>query len=51
MLSNEISKIHAHIGLPEDTLKLNFTGSAGQSFGAFGAHGVTFNLERNTNDY
>ena len=51
MLSNEISKIHAHIGLPEDTLKLNFTGSAGQSFGAFGAHGVTFNLEGNTNDY
>ena len=51
ILSNEISKIHAHIGLPEDTLKLNFTGSAGQSFGAFGAHGVTFNLEGNTNDY
>ena len=37
--------------MPEDTLKLNFTGSAGQSFGAFGAHGVTFNLEGNTNDY
>ena len=51
ILSNEISKIHEHIGLPEDTLKLNFTGSAGQSFGAFGAPGVTFNLEGNTNDY
>ncbi len=49
--SNEISKLHGHLGLPEDTLKLNFTGSAGQSFGAFGAHGVTFNLEGNTNDY
>lgn len=51
ILSNEISKIHAHTGLPEDTLKLNFKGSAGQSFGAFGAYGVTFNLEGNTNDY
>jgi glutamate synthase (NADPH/NADH) large chain len=51
ILSNEISKIHEHIGLPEDTLKLNFTGSAGQSFGAFGAPGITFNLEGNTNDY
>jgi glutamate synthase (ferredoxin) len=37
--------------LPEDTIKLNFTGSAGQSFGAFGAHGITLNLVGNTNDY
>jgi len=49
-LSNEISKVHGHEGLPEDTLKINFHGSAGQSFGAFGAPGVTFNLEGNTND-
>ncbi len=51
ILSNEISKVHGHHGLPKDSLKLNFTGSAGQSFGAFGAPGVWFNLEGNTNDY
>ena len=51
IISNEISKRHEHIGLPENTLNLNFTGSAGQSFGAFGAPGVTFNLDGNTNDY
>ncbi len=51
IISNEISKIYGHLGLPEDTLNVNFTGSAGQSFGAFGAHGLTFNLEGNTNDY
>ncbi|HAW05610.1 MAG TPA: glutamate synthase large subunit, partial [Saprospirales bacterium] len=36
IVSNEISKIYGHLGLPEDTLNINFTGSAGQSFGAFG---------------
>jgi len=51
ILSNEISKVHGHLGLEEDTLTLNFKGSAGQSFGAFGAPGVTFNLDGNTNDY
>ena len=51
IVSHEISKIYGHLGLPEDTLNINFTGSAGQSFGAFGAHGLTFNLEGNTNDY
>ncbi len=51
ILSNEISKVHGHLGMPEDTLKINFKGSAGQSFGAFGAPGITFNLEGNTNDY
>ncbi len=51
ILSNEISKVHGHEGLPEDTLTINFKGSAGQSFGAFGAPGVVFNLEGNTNDY
>lgn len=51
IVSNEISKIYGHLGLPEDTLNLNFSGSAGQSFGAFGAHGLTFTLEGNTNDY
>ena len=51
ILSNEISKRHGHTGLPEDTLTLNFKGSAGQSFGAFGTFGLTLNLEGNTNDY
>lgn len=51
ILSNEISKIHGANGLPEHTLKLNFTGSAGQSFGAFATHGLTMNVEGNTNDY
>ena len=51
IISNEISKIYGHLGLPENTLNINFTGSAGQSFGAFGAFGLTFTLEGNTNDY
>jgi glutamate synthase (NADPH/NADH) large chain len=51
IISNEISKIYGHLGLPENTLNINFTGSAGQSFGAFGAHGLTFILDGNTNDY
>ena len=51
IISNEISKKYGHIGLPEDTITLNFTGSAGQSFGAFAAPGITLNLIGNTNDY
>jgi len=51
IVSNELSKIYGHLGLPEDTLNINFKGSAGQSFGAFGAFGLTFTLEGNTNDY
>ncbi len=51
ILSNEISKIHGANGLPEDTLTLNFTGSAGQSFGAFSTKGLTMNVIGNTNDY
>jgi glutamate synthase (NADPH/NADH) large chain len=51
MLSNEISKIYGSVGLPEDTLQFKFTGSAGQSFGGFLAHGVNFELEGEANDY
>ena len=51
IVSNEISKIYGHLGLPEDTLCLNFKGSAGQSLGAFSAHGITFTVDGNTNDY
>ncbi|MCK0191777.1 glutamate synthase large subunit [Arenibacter sp. F20364] len=49
--SNEISKIYGVEGLPENTLKLNFTGSAGQSFGAFATKGLTMIVNGNTNDY
>ncbi|MEN8186015.1 MAG: glutamate synthase large subunit [Bacteroidota bacterium] len=49
--SNEISKIYGAFGLPEDTLNVNFTGSAGQSFGAFTTSGITFKIEGNSNDY
>ncbi|UJH92978.1 hypothetical protein LZ575_12190 [Antarcticibacterium sp. 1MA-6-2] len=51
IISNEISKIHGAKGLPKHTLTLNFSGSAGQSFGAFATKGLTLNVEGNTNDY
>ena len=49
--SNEISKIHGEDGLPEDTLTLNFKGSAGQSFGAFATKGLTMIVDGEANDY
>lgn len=51
ILSNEISKIYGANGLPENTLILNFEGSAGQSFGAFATHGLTMKIQGNSNDY
>ncbi len=51
MLSGEIAQRHGSAGLPEDTITINFTGSAGQSFGAFLARGVTLRLEGDANDY
>ena len=51
MLSHEIAKTHGSQGLPEDTLTLQFTGSAGQSFGAFATHGLTMEVQGTTNDY
>jgi glutamate synthase (NADPH/NADH) large chain len=51
MLSNEISKRHGGKGLPEDTIQFHFRGSAGQSFAAFGASGLSFRLEGEANDY
>lgn len=51
IVSNEISKIYGADGLPEDTININFTGSAGQSFGAFTTKGLTFTVHGNTNDY
>ncbi|HAJ57236.1 MAG TPA: glutamate synthase large subunit [Candidatus Omnitrophica bacterium] len=51
MLSGEISKKYGQQGLPEDTIQVEFRGSAGQSFGAFGAPGISFYLEGDANDY
>jgi glutamate synthase domain-containing protein 3 len=51
MLSWEIAKRHGHDGLPDDTIHIRFAGSAGQSFGAFLARGVTLDLIGDTNDY
>jgi glutamate synthase (NADPH) large chain len=51
MLSGAIAKRYGHEGLPQDTIVATFTGTAGQSFGAFLARGVTFELEGDANDY
>jgi len=51
MLSHEIAKRYGHEGLPQDTIRVRFAGSAGQSFGAFLARGVTLDLIGDTNDY
>jgi glutamate synthase (ferredoxin) len=51
IISNEISKVYGAQGLPINTLRLNFTGSAGQSFGAFATRGLTMTVNGNTNDY
>jgi glutamate synthase (NADPH/NADH) large chain len=51
MLSGGVARKHGSNGLPEDTLRLKFVGSAGQSFGAFLAKGVTLTLEGDANDY
>ncbi|HKO81734.1 MAG TPA: glutamate synthase large subunit, partial [Chitinophagaceae bacterium] len=51
ILSNEITKIYKGAGLPDDTIHFKFTGTAGQSFGAFNTKGVTLELEGDANDY
>jgi glutamate synthase domain-containing protein 2/glutamate synthase domain-containing protein 1/glutamate synthase domain-containing protein 3 len=51
MLSGTIARRYGHEGLPGDTIHAAFTGMAGQSFGAFLARGVTFELQGATNDY
>ncbi len=51
MLSHEVAKRYGNAGLPADTLRVNFTGTAGQSFGAFLAHGISFELRGEGNDY
>ncbi|MCP4259292.1 MAG: glutamate synthase large subunit, partial [Planctomycetes bacterium] len=51
ILGSEITRHHGEDVLPEDTIKLHFQGSAGQSFGAFIPHGITLILEGDSNDY
>jgi glutamate synthase domain-containing protein 2/glutamate synthase domain-containing protein 1/glutamate synthase domain-containing protein 3 len=51
MLSGEIARRHGSAGLPDDTIQIRFQGSAGQSFGAFLAKGVTLTLAGDANDY
>ena len=51
MLSGEIAKRYGHVGLPDDTIHVKLTGTAGQSFGAWLARGVTLELEGEGNDY
>jgi len=51
ILSSEVSRRYGAEGLPADTIRLRFTGSAGQSFGAFLAPGISITLEGDANDY
>ncbi|MCX7014071.1 MAG: glutamate synthase large subunit, partial [Candidatus Sumerlaeota bacterium] len=51
MLSGEIARRHGAPGLPEDTIQIHCRGSAGQSFGAFAARGLTISVKGDANDY
>ncbi len=51
MLSGEVAKRYGNQGLPDDTIQCEFNGSAGQSFGAFLANGITMRLHGDANDY
>jgi glutamate synthase (NADPH/NADH) large chain len=51
MLSGEVARRHGHAGLPDKTITVAFSGTAGQSFGAFLARGVTLELAGDANDY
>ncbi|TAL32382.1 MAG: glutamate synthase large subunit [Spirochaetes bacterium] len=51
MLSSRVSLRYGSAGLPDETIRVKFRGSAGQSFGAFLARGITLELEGNANDY
>ncbi|UYQ61564.1 glutamate synthase large subunit [Streptomyces peucetius] len=51
MLGHEVTKKFGGAGLPDDTIDITFTGSAGQSFGAFVPRGITLRLEGDANDY
>jgi glutamate synthase (NADPH/NADH) large chain len=51
MLSGEVAKRYGHEGLPDGTIHVHFTGTAGQTFGAWLAKGITFELDGDANDY
>ncbi|MGB0450829.1 MAG: glutamate synthase large subunit [Flavobacteriaceae bacterium] len=51
ILSNEISQIYGAQGLPDNTINITFSGSAGQSFGVFATKGLSLIVDGNTNDY
>ena len=51
LLGSEVTRKYGAQGLPDDTIRLNFRGSAGQSFGAFIPRGITLQLEGDSNDY
>jgi glutamate synthase (NADPH) large chain len=51
MLSSEVARKYGHAGLPDDTIHIQLNGTAGQSFGAFLAHGITLDLVGDANDY
>jgi glutamate synthase domain-containing protein 2/glutamate synthase domain-containing protein 3 len=51
MLSGKVAKAYGEDGLPDDTIRINLSGSAGQSFGAFLAKGISIHLDGDTNDY
>nr|MCH9673390.1 glutamate synthase large subunit [Gammaproteobacteria bacterium] len=51
MLSGEVARRYGHAGLPEDTISISVTGTAGQSFGAFLSRGVSVELRGDANDY
>jgi glutamate synthase (NADPH/NADH) large chain len=51
MLSSEVARRYGHAGLPDDTIHIQLTGTAGQSFAAFLAHGITLDLVGEGNDY
>jgi len=51
MLSGEVAKRYGHAGLPDDTIHIRAQGTAGQSFGAFLAHGISIDLQGEANDY
>ncbi len=51
MLGSVVTKRYGREGLPEDTIRINYTGSAGQSYGAFLPRGITMTLEGDSNDY
>jgi glutamate synthase (NADPH/NADH) large chain len=51
ILGSEVTRRYGADGLPDDTVRIHFNGSAGQSFGAFMPHGLAFTLEGDANDY